>query len=239
MKSNKKNTDLPGSMINSLSAAIDTINDVQNLIQGTGSVFGSAGFLPNTAIVGDTVTGSMSIPSSNSTWTPGIVNTANSGYSYIYQPVLPEQWQGYEPSYPKVDIYETNMSWTIENKADFRRTVSKSGEGPGYKVEIFVAGVPKENVSIELLEGTNVGSLSYPPSLSIEILKNETKTDSTKTYILKESKQSRTKRIVSLPADADLKHVTEAVYKDGVLSFKMLKLDEPPTAPVPVKVKIT
>jgi HSP20 family molecular chaperone IbpA len=241
-----KSVDPRGNLLNTLSTASELLNDVRNTISGTVTSnslgVNAAGFMPGSAMVGDTVNMTSTIDMTQlngvtgTTGNIGCNGTNGLPSSAYYNYVLPQQ--SVDPGYPKVDIYERQLSWTTKETKETGHVVTKKGVRTGYKIEIFVAGTPKENVRIELNAGTHFGIFTYAPTITVHLTKDESRTDNNRIYFLKESKASATSRTVSLPGDADIEHTSEAKYENGVLSFHILRLEQTPEKPVPVQVKI-
>jgi len=178
----------------------------------------------NSHYVGDVVLPSSPLPF------PQQKDLALQNFQWGSTHTLPQFFEAYDlGKYPVVDISETNiktMGW------EDGKTIYK--ESKGYLVNIFVPGVNKELIEIELKEGGYAGVAFFPPKMQIRVRKNST---DEKVYILKESKTSFAHRIVSLPADADITTITSGKMSDGVLSFTILK-DEKPEQPVIQKKKV-
>lgn len=205
-----------GSVVNGLSKVMETVNCIQNSMMdyrfdgySSGSYSPSTYTLPSTA--GNLIGG-------NPDWRQNSSISISDSFAHI----------GVQDSgkYPIVDIVSEIL--TEEDKPL-----------PVYRVDVYAAGVPKENISVHLEEGNFVGTTFYPPKMNIRITKNETKEKTTDSFVLKESKHSYTNRILSLPEDADVFNTSEAILENGVLVFRIRKNAKPktPTQLVTINIK--
>lgn len=123
-------------------------------------------------------------------------------------------WLDYDyGNWPKVDI----VKMTRVNEPSKIR----------YDINIYIAGILKEEVNIKIIESHETDTVKYAsPILEIEIEKTSGNQEANwefNSYFLKESKHTKAKRVVTLPQEIDVKTITEAKLENGVLSFSVFE----------------
>jgi HSP20 family molecular chaperone IbpA len=208
-------TDTKGSVLQSLSTAGNLIETAQNAVQssyvtGTFTPGWSTTSTANNYTVGGTAL-YQQIDCNGLQWNNGV-------YSSVYDNNI----------YPKIDI--EIIKWIEE-------TEHTSKEHRKYIVKIYLAGVDKKRIHLNLEESGFIGTTFYKPKINIVIDSDKKPFNgidgqvpqAPPEWFLKESKQSFTSRIQELPDDADVLNATEAKLINGILEFEIPKLNEPPT----------
>lgn len=219
-KKSLKPVDPMGSVFTALSTASDALAEVQNAISSPRSM---------NMYQGDT---SVTIPANAQITNSAIgYGSSNTSSTYMLQAAYP--FPAYDTGgYPKVDIVQDTMP--APQKAN---SASPPYDVPAWRIDIFVAGVPKENVKIKMDEAVQFRSYHYQPTMTVTVDKVEQKVVEQGTYFLKESKYSSSQRLLTLPTDANVHQHTKPIFENGVLSFKIMR-NETPLQPVATTVEL-
>jgi len=199
-----KRVDPIGNAFRALSSASDTLSEVQNALASASSIFFDSSPIniqPQNLIYGNNT-------GIGGTWA-GYNNFAST-IPYYYD----------SGGYPKVDIVEDTM---LINDGE-----NPAREVPAWRVDVFVAGVPKENIKITMSEAVKFNESQYLPTLTINVEKTEERQTEQGSFFLKESKYSASSRVITLPLSADVHKTEKPILKDGVFSFKIGKTEVPP-----------
>lgn len=235
-KKNSTNRDPLSQTRKLVSEAVSTMQDLENIVTGKLSSY-----------VGDTVNMSTTCPGDGyyfgDSWyptyptipwnpNPGIPNSIPgipwSTNPWIITTPPPTTttsgtiWvdQGFG-NYPKVDIIKSKEQVEILNGE--LTHFKDNSDFYSYKILVYISNINKDEINIELTKGTE----TLAPSLTINVDAKEDKEINHNGYFQKESKHTKAKRVITLPMDADVECLTDAILKDGILVFYINRFIKP------------
>lgn len=210
MANNKKNfkpVDPMGSMLGALSKATNALSEIENTFSS------SCYYSNNLTTVGDyyNITNPLvwRTPDQGIGVGLGTETIQTTGFIQPYD----------TGGYPKIDIVVDTMSQPQKLLPE-----NPLPDIPAWRIDIYLAGVSKENVHLKLDEASSFKNTIHPPTLTITIDKVNSDAP-TSHYFLKESKKTAAYRLLTLPADTNVHQSTRATIENGVLSFKLARID--------------
>lgn len=232
-----KPVDPQGDVLNSLSAAVRASEHALNVAS---SAIASSNLLQSTGIY-NAPGNQWIIPGTMSPYTVPPNVAAPPSYNTVASNTLNLQQYDTSNFYPKVDIErifaitKANPYDCVPQKADG----SIPSENASYEVKIYLAGVDKNRIEINLSKSSGPSILFSQPRMTINILAAKRKLEEAKlrNFVLKESKDSFVTRCIVLPEDTDIEVPIKAKMKDGILTFR-LSILEPQVYPEPSSYKI-